>query len=1134
MNQTKFSQATLLFLLILYQTGFSAGYAEKSVLSSGSWVKIATPVSGIYRIGYEDLKSYGIEPSAINPKNIRIYGNGGGLLPEANSANRIDDLMENAIFVAGQDDGKFDPGDYILFYGQSPNQWIYNAGDQSYRFKRNIYSDRACYFLNADLGEGKRISRREQTTKPATFTADRFDDYAVYEKEEANLIKSGRQWWDKQYFDLTTTRNYSFGFPDIDNSKPVNIYLHLAARSTVGSTSFSIYAQGTLLKNVELDPISGSFDSDFAKEVYTSATFQTSNPSIDIKLNYNKSSSSSVGYLDYIQLNATRLLKMYGNQMLFRASGGIQPGGVTQYKLTTQGQSVKIWEVSNGAEISEISASTSGNQLLFSLETESLREFIAFDGQAWYSPELIGKVFNQNLHAMEVPDYLIISHPAFLQEARRLASYHEANDGMTVEITTPDLIYNEFSSGSQDVTAIRDFVRMLYVKSNAEKSLKYLLLFGDASYDYKNRTENNTNFIPSYQSVSSLSPTSSFVSDDFYGLLGPQEGQSANGEIDIGVGRFPVYTVEQAAQAVNKVIRYCSQSDSVKNDWRNVLTFVADDQNEGGNLFVEDSEDLASMTEANYPNYNIDKIYSDAYTMLSTPGGARYPDVNEAINKRVSKGSLLINYVGHGGELGWAHERILEVPDIKSWTNIDRLPVFVTATCEFSRFDDPERVSAGEWVFLNPSGGGIALFTTSRLTYAGTNKSLLINFYNNVFKKQNGSFMRMGDLLVAAKNNMGSSANIHAFVLLGDPALQIAYPDLKAVTTSITSVNSVSVPDTLKALAEVTINGEILNNSGQRATDFNGTVFPTVFDKTTESWTKANQKEGPPVQFFVRKNPVYKGQVAVNQGKFEFSFIVPKDIAYKYGSGKISYYARSAETDASGSGSIIVGGYNNASPVDDQGPELALYMNTRSFKSGGTTSPNPVLIADVSDTSGVNTVGNGIGHDITAVLDEKTASPVILNDYYVADLNTFKSGVISYPLSNLSEGLHSLTVKVWDVYNNSSTATIEFNVVSTAEFALDRLYNYPNPMTTQTTFSWETNQVNQAVDAEIRIYSVQGDLVRILKDNYRAQGFRQNTLQWDGTRDGGGKVSAGLYIYKLLLVLPDGATQVKTAKLVVI
>ncbi len=1112
-----------------------AAYASNSVLATGAWYKFAVGGDGIYRITYDDLKAAGVDVGSIDPRNLRVYGNGGGMLPEANAAKRIDDMMENTIFVFGEEDGHFDPGDYILFFGQSPDRWTFNKTDLLFHHQKNVYSDRMYYFVNTDMGRGKRIASEQSTTEPASYSVNRFSDYAFYEKDDINLIKSGRQFWDRQYFDITLTRNYSFSFPNIDNINPVTITADVAARSTVGNSAFTVWAQGTAMMSIDIPATSGNFESDYAVERIGSASFLSANPVIDVKLNYSKSASSSVGYLNYLEINASRQMIMSGSQMQFRSPAGASQGIVSEFTLNGNGQDLQVWDVTNGGNILKILATKSGNNYVFRLHTDTLREFLSFDGSSFYSPEFVGRIENQDLHGTEVADYLIITNQAFMAQAERLANFHRQNSSLSVFITTPEKIYNEFSSGAQDVTAIRDFVRMMYTKAQPGREPRYLLLFGDASYDYKNRVQNNTNFVPAYESSTSLSPVYSFVSDDYYGIMAASEGQGANGNLVVGVGRFPVDNIEQATASVDKVIHYCSNNDTVKNDWRNVVTFVSDDQNEGGNLFIDSSESLAKNIEMTYKNYNIDKIYSDAYTMISTPGGGRYPEVNEAINKRVGKGSLLVNYIGHGGEVGWAHERILEVADIKNWRNFNNMPVFVTATCEFSRFDDPERVSAGEWVFLNAQGGGIALFTTTRLTYAGTNQSLLVNFYDDVFKKTSGSYMKMGDLLVAAKTDMGSSANIHAFVLLGDPAMQMAYPNQHVVTTTINANSAAAAPDTLKALAEVTITGEVQDASGQKDAGFSGTVFPTVFDKSSEIWTKANQGPGDPVQFFLRKNAVYKGKVKVVNGSFTFSFIVPKDIAYKYGIGKISYYARSSETDANGYDEAIqVGGYNNQAPVDDQGPEIALYLNNRKFLPGGITNQSPVLLADVSDTSGVNTVGNGIGHDITAVLDGRTTTPMILNDYYVSDLNTFKSGVINYPLSALSDGPHQITMKVWDVYNNSTDASIDFIVVSSAEFAFEHLLNYPNPMRDQTTFSWETNQVNQPQEIEIRIFTITGNLVKTLRQTIYSQGYRAASISWDGTQDDGRKICSGLYVYQLQLMIPDGTVKQQTSKLVVI
>jgi hypothetical protein len=1103
-------------------------FASNSVLATGAWFKFSVSSDGIYRLSYDDLKNAGVPVSSIDPRNIRLYGNGGGMLPESNDSARIDDLIENAIYVYGQDDGRFDPGDYILFYGSGPDRWKYSQSDKVFHHIKNIYSDYSYYFLNCDLGPGKRIPAQPFSSQPASQTCTIFNDYIAYDKDEINLINSGRIWYDSEIFDVTTTRNYSFTFLNLDTLVPVVITLDAAARSLGLATSFNVKANGKALMSVSIEPTTSTFDDVFAKTGQVTASCSSKSQTINLNLIYNQTVSGAVGYLNYLELNAMRTLVMTGAQMGFRNASSAHNGSISEFQLTGLGNPLTVWDVTLPYNIRNLETHASGNQYNIRLATDSLREFFAFDGSSFGSPSFIGTVENQNLHALDGNDYIMVAYPDFKGQAERLADFHRTYSGLNVYVTTPEKIYNEFSSGAQDVTAIRDFMRMLYEKTSSGNNLKYLLLFGDASYDFKNRVLNNTNFVPSYQVWESLDPINSYVSDDYYGLL--KYGSDSSDSLNIGIGRFPVRSVSDAATAVDKVIHYSANSDSVKADWRNVVTFVADDQDNGGlNGFMEDSEVLAGEISK---NYNVDKIYLDAYQQISTPGGARYPEVNAAINQRIAKGTLVINYVGHGGELGWAHERVLEVPDIENWTNYDKMPVFVTATCEFSRMDDPAVVSAGELVFLNPHGGGIALYTTTRATFAGGNLTVTSIFYSHLFEQINGLHHRMGDLIRLSKTS--NDVNTRKFVLLGDPALMIAYPNLNVVTTSIKTNLPPQENDTLMALTQVTIEGEV-RGGGALASDFNGIVFPTIFDKTAKITTLANDQLAPPFNFYLQKNVIYSGKSNVVNGKFSFSFIVPKDIDYKYGTGRISYYARSNNTDANGyDENLIVGGYNNEALPDTSGPSLAMFMNDRNFTNGGVTSQNPVLLADVSDESGINTVGNGIGHDITAVLDDDSKDPMILNDYYVTDIDTYAKGVIQYPLFNLPDGSHHLDLKVWDVYNNSTEAGIDFVVASTNSFALQQIMNYPNPFRDHTTFSFQTNQTDNNLEIELKIYSIYGNLLKTFRTTMYANGYRVEPFTWDGTSDSGSLLGSGTYVYSLQIVLPDGNVAAKSSKLVFI
>lgn len=1105
-------------------------YATHSVLAEGTWVKMGISASGIYRLTYSDFQSLGFDPGSIDPRNIRVYSNDGGMLPESNETARIDDLRECSIQVAGEEDGQFNSGDYILFYAKGPDTWSGSTSSQYFRHQKNLYSSLNYAFITVGSSPGKRVTSQPSSALPADQVITTFNDFAFYEKDEKNLIKSGREWYDGDLFDLTTTRNYSFSFPDLNVTTPVGIRTVVAARSTAVPTAFTVSANSQQVMTVQVPPTSENYLAEFARERTGDGTYTASGPVVEIRLAFNKNGDEAIGYLNYLELNVTRNLRFSGGLLSFRSVAGVGKDKISEFRLSNAGSSVVVWQVTDPGNILRIGTTLSGDQLSFRVATDTLHEFVAFDGSSFLSIQSHETIENQDLHGITSCDYLIITHPYFMTEANRVADFHRQHNGYNVFITTPGLIYNEFSSGAQDITAIRDFVRMLYDKAEAGNEPRYLLLLGDASYDYKDLTANNTNFVPTYESAESLDPVETYVTDDYFGLLDSDEGANCTGDLDIGIGRFPVASIEEARSATDKIIHYASESDTVKNDWRNIVCFVADD--EDSNLHLSQAEELADYIGDNHPVYNLDKIYLDAYKQVSTPGGARYPDVNTAINLRVNKGALIINYVGHGGELGWAHERVLEIPDIKSWQNYDNMPVFLTATCEFSRFDDPGFVCAGEWVYLNPNGGGIALFTTTRPTFAGSNFSLTTNFYHHVFERIDGAYPKMGDLIVVSKNATGTSANTRKFVLLGDPGLELSYPDLNVTTTSVNGHPLTLGSDTLKALSVVTITGEIKDALGNKVSSFNGTVFPTVFDKPAVVQTLAND-DGTPVSYLLQKNIIYKGKVDVTAGGFSYSFIVPKDISYQFGFGKISYYARSADDDANGfNDEIVVGGYNDSAPEDNVGPVIRLFMNDTNFRNGGITSQNPVLLATVFDESGINTVGSGIGHDLTAVLDNQDQDLYILNDYYIADKNTFASGSISYPFLGLADGYHDVRLKVWDVYNNSSEATLSFLVVSSAEFAVQKLMNYPNPFHDHTTFSFEYNQPANPLNIEIRIYDMNGNLVRTLSQRITTDSFRANEVQWDGTDEKGAKIATGLYVYRLTVSLEGSGAVEKSSKLV--
>ena len=1102
-------------------------YAANSILSQGSWYKLGATKTGIYQIGYNDLVAMGINPATVNPSKIGIFSRGGTMLPEANSATRADDLPENAIEVTGQSDGSFDKYDQILFYGQGPVTWQYNNTGKMWEHTSHLYADTVCYFLTTDQGTGKRISLKESRDETETDVVQSYDYYTFYEENNLNLIKSGRQWF-AQIFDVIPERSFPFNIPPLAIDGEVKVRSVTAASSSL--SSIFEFNTGTQSWNASLSAIATYKDSPVATGASTYKSLQSVTLPLKIDVRYKKIASSGVGYLDLIDINARCDLRFTGGQLDFRDIRTSGAGHIAKFRVSEAVGKARLWEVTDPFKVAAISAFVEGYDLVFKLSSDTIRQFVAFDENQMLKPYFITKIQNQDLHALPGADMIILSPLAFMPQAMRLATFHANASDLNVLVLDPVTIYNEFSSGTTDITAIRDFLKMLYDKSPSTATPKYLLLFGDASYDYKDKISSNTNFIPTWQSPESFSPISSLVSDDYYGMLDNNEGQSYADLLDLGIGRLPVKTPEEAEQAVDKIIHYSVPSEANSGDWQNIVTFVADD--EDLNDHISQAEQMAQNIENNYPDINLDKIYLDSYVQIASPGGNRYPDANKAITQRIEKGCLILNYTGHGGETGLAHEQVVTVSEINNWSNFNSLPVFVTATCEFSRFDDPGRVSAGEMVFLNPKGGGIGLFTTTRPTYGNPNFELNKKFYQYAMNKSWGKRMRMGDIIMNSKRDRGANENGRKYVLLGDPAVQIDFPALNIITSSVNGRVPGASADTLKAYMEVTIEGIIADYEGNPVPDFNGTVFPSVFDKSLQLKTLANDG-GSEYTFMLRKNLLYKGKVNVIGGRFSFTFIVPKDIAYRYGSGKISYYATDGTRDASGYYSnIVVGGSSYPEVIDNNGPEIKLYMNSDKFHDGGITDQNARLLAIVSDENGINTIGNGIGHDITAILDGNTADPFILNDFYQSDFNSFKSGYIWFPFSMLSQGEHTLKVKVWDVFNNSSESEIHFVVYASGDFVISKTYNYSNPFSEFTDIVFEHNQQNVTFTSHAEIYSITGQLVRVIEQTSTQIGSVSSPIRWDGISDQGQKVPPGIYVYHLKVSTSGGLYSQTSGKMI--
>lgn len=1100
-----------------------------SVLASGDWYKIRISETGMYSITYQDMQAMGINMSSVTPSNIRLYGNGGGMLPESNAKARFADLAENAVEVVTAQPGVFKQGDYICFYATGPDKVNFDAVSKRFDHEKNNYSDYAYYFLTIG-GEGKRLSEITQTTLTPTDEVTTYTDFILYENDLFNLIKSGRYWVGER-MDASSNR---FDLPaytinDFDSTNQSWIRYRRVTRATVAS-GYKVTINGQTISN----PIDSGLNNqyEYAKTGTEVKAFYLRTPQLNVGFTYNLPNSTAQGWLDWVELNISRKLIFRGGQLKFADPKTVGKNKVAQFRIANTTAGVEIWDVSDPTTAKRVNATFAGGNSQFTVKSDTLKRYVAFDKTSFLKTEFVEKVANQNIHGISSPDMLIVAPAIMLSEAERLAAHHRSFDGMQVQVVALEKIYNEFSSGSPDVSAIRDFCRYLY-KNGASHKLKYLLLFGDGSYDNKNRIAQNTNLIPTYQSRESLLMTDSYATDDYFGLLDDNEGQDVFGFLDIGIGRFPVFTEAQARSAVDKVIFYASKTPDIFGDWRNQLCFVADDKD--NNTHIRQAEDyLVPIVKANSPEYNLNKIYLDAYKRVTTPTGALYPEVNQAINAQVQKGALVINYTGHGGELGWAHEGVLTLQDIAGWTNYKNMPLFVTATCEFSRFDDPARVSAGEQVFLQTSGGGIALITTTRLANAGINIQLNMDLYDTIFSSVDDVYPRLGDVIAYSKNENNTPAGIRNFVLLGDPALMLAYPKYQVVTTTLNNKPLAEANDTTRAMSKVELGGMITDAEGVKLTSFNGVLYVKVFDKVRWCMTLGNDPESQPRYFQMQDNILYQGKATVTNGEFSLTFVVPKDIDYSYGNGKISYYASSDNTDANGYfDQIIIGGSNDGQVSDNQGPKITLYMNSDEFTNGSVVGENPKLIAYISDESGINTVGNGIGHDIVATLDDNNNQSVVLNEYYQADLDSYRSGKVVYQYFKLDEGEHTLKLKVWDVFNNSSEASISFIVRKDIGLNITSIKAYPNPFTDNVNVEFEHNLFDTSVDAVLDVISADGHLIRTYPSvTLVSSGNKAGPVQWDGCNDSGQKARAGLYLLRIRATDNYGGKDASTVKVI--
>ncbi|PIY10290.1 MAG: hypothetical protein COZ18_06265 [Flexibacter sp. CG_4_10_14_3_um_filter_32_15] len=1132
---SKYSSSFLFLLTLLFSVN---SFAQNSVLADGQILKLKVEQNGVHKITFQDLQTAGLNPSAINPNNIQLFGNGGGMLPQANSAARISDLQENAIFIELGSDTIFNTGDYILFYAQGADTYKYDSQANDllkFSFEKNLYDEFNYYYLKVGNQIGKRIQTAEKISGGTRITT--YNEIVHHELEETNIIGdvrnsggggSGRMWFGER-FDFVTEETINFEAQGLVTSRPVLLRASAMAYSARASEySFSVAGQ-----NFGILPIAASQISTYSKKGDLQTSTFSSNlssapASLSVTVTYNKTDNAAFGHLDYLTLEFTRTLSFYKQNTHFRSVASSQ-NEISSFEFQEKPASMRVWNVTDLFSIQEIPQNSS-NQNAFVVRTNrALNELVAFDINAEFpTPLEIMPLANQNLHNFSTPNFVIVTHEDFLEAAQKLAAFHNENDNLEVLVVTVDQIWNEFSSGKQDVSAIRDFVRFLY--KNENDKLHYLLLFGDTSYDYKNRVQANNNFVPIYQSRQSLEPVETFSSEDFFGLLEDNEGeweesfQTEQEDLDIGVGRIPVRSTNQANLVVDKIIGYSLPQTLGK--WRNKVVFVADDGD--SNIHMRDSEQLIDIVE-NYNGYQAEKLYVDAFPQISTSNGKYSFQVREKLNQNVNTGSLIVNYMGHGSESSLATEAVVDLASISNWKNLNNLPMFVTATCEFGRYDNPQVFSAGERLMTNEDGGGIALVTTTRPVTASTNFILAKAFYNNVFERlSNGKMPRLGDIIRKTKNESLSKLNRN-FTLLGDPALRLNYPQEEAIITEVKANGIVS--ESIKALDKVTLTGQIMNN-GTLSADFTGDLDITIYDKPAELRTLGDESQ--PMYYTAWQNVLYKGKAKINQGKFEVTFRVSQDINYNLAAGRVTMYAQheTQNRDANGFYGIEVGASNNNAPIDNTPPTAQIWIEDKTFVSGAKVPSNTTLLAEISDENGINLTGYGVGREITAILDGQATQTFILNDYFEYEEGSYQNGTIAFPLQDLTVGKHTLTFTVWDNYSNPTTIEVDF-YVENKPIEVIEITPYPNPFFSNVEFNVTHTRTGDDIEVVLVVYDVLGRPVRTIRQDYLDNNGNFSNLSWNGRGNEGELVKNGMYICKIYIhSLQDNAVGTGTVKVI--
>ena len=1097
-------------------------YTDNSVLAQGKWVRISVKENGVHKITDSELKKMGF----LNPDSVRLFGYGGHMLPEVGIENLPDDLQEVPLW---REKG------YVLFYAKGVVKWNYSAG--RYVHEQNVYSTYGCYFLT-EGGVPMAFASEKIDGQPSNIITE-YPDYAVVDNDKKSYSQYGRVLVDNNNYSANRTVEYKLpisGVAQPGGTIDISFATNGSAKSEVsvliGNKAVGTYTVGANSSYEVSKLVNNKFNvkDGFADNKSIFVVQKVSNNSVD-------------GYLDYLRVNYTRKLALRGSQTAFR--GGTS-GGYATFEISGCTKSSRVWDVSSLVP-RELKGTLSGNRYSVVAPSGIDDELIVVDVNGQFpSVQLVGNVPNQNLHALKHADMVIIipSNGIFKSSAEKLAEAHRSMDGLTVEVVTAQQVYNEFSSGTPDVTAYRRLMKMLYDRAATSDSLpKYLLMFGDSWYDNRLITFphlKQDDYLLCYESQNSVDAVHSYVLEDYMGLL--DDGEGANhkyDKVDIGIGRIPVTSSADAEAVVQKIISYMKNDDA--GAWQNVVALLGDDGDESiPNQHMKDVEGVAKIINEQFPSFVVDRIYWDDFAPVNTATGLRYPDVTKAIKNRFDKGALIVNYAGHGSPNVLSHELTWKTSDMAELKS-PRLPFWITASCDIGPFDKGE-MSVAESALLNGSGGAVGLFTTTRTVLQHYNAILNKEFIRALLSPVNGGdAVAVGDAVRKAKCNVISlgtdgSENKLQFVLLGDPALRLKLPEYRI---QVDRVNGVEAGTLVQASAggALTVEGRITTLEGALVDDFKGILSATLFDCAEDVKTRDNSGLGS-FEYTAYNKMLFLGNDSIRNGHFVIRIPIPMDISYSNDKGMLNLHAVDSAKVRSAHGhynDFIVGGTAEGMDNDGVGPEIKLYLNTPSFVNGDNVNSTPCLWVELFDENGINTVGSGVGHDIVAIVDNDPAHTYNLNSLYVPVAGDSGRGTIKLPLNFLEAGEHTLMLRAWDMYNNSSVATISFVVdpLLLPDVMDLRIEGTPVVNGQFSEFVITHNRPQSKIDVTIEIFTIQGQTVWKNVEQVVCDGMEYRCT-WNGTADGGRPLPTGVYVVRAYVICDNGVAKPKNLKIVVV